>query len=124
MEEIREVFRKKEEEIVDLEVATMELRNYVEQLENQSGIACQCKKIGEVGPKQRTRKLKVLKESPERALWFAKSFGLELVSLKCRDANKYQNYSFKYKLETSNMDAEEQEEGNSNALSDTDNWEI
>ena len=61
MEEIREVFTKKAEEIADLEVATMELRNYVEQLENQSGIACQCKKIEEVGPKQRTRKLKVLK---------------------------------------------------------------
>ena len=59
VEEIREVLRKKEEERVDLEVATMELRNHVEQLGNQSGIACQCKKIREVDPKQRTRKLKL-----------------------------------------------------------------
>ena len=70
------------------------------------------------------RKLKVPKERAACALWFAKSFGLELVSLKFRDANTYQNYSFNYKPETSNIDAEEQEEGNSTALSDTDNWEI
>ena len=60
----------------------------------------------------------------ECALWFKKSFGLELVSLKFRDANTYQNYSFNYKPEISNMDAEEQAEGNSTVLSDTDNSEI
>lgn len=77
VKEIREVLRGKED-IVDLEVTTVELRNYVEQLGKQSGIACQSEKM-EVGPKQRTRKLKVLKERAECALWFAKSFGPELV---------------------------------------------
>ena len=65
------------------------------------------------------RKLKVPKERAACALWFAKSFGLELVSLKLT-----QNYSFNYKPEISNMDAEEQAEGNSTVLSDIDNSEI
>ena len=65
------------------------------------------------------RKLKVPKERAACALWFAKSFGLELVSLKLT-----QNYSFNYKPKTSNMDAEEQAEGNSTVLSDIDNSEI
>ena len=43
----------------------------------------------QVGPKQRVRKLKVLKERADCALQFAKSFSLELVSLTFRDTDTY-----------------------------------
>ncbi len=68
----------------------------MDMLEKQSGLLCQGRKVGELGPKQRSRKLKVLKERAECALWFAKSFGLELAFVKLRDAKAGQSYSFNY----------------------------
>ncbi len=64
--EIQDVLRKKEEEIVELETAEEELRNYVDMLEKQSGLLCEGRKVGGLGPKQRSRK--VLKERAQCAL--------------------------------------------------------
>jgi len=57
-----DVLRNKEDGIVELEAAGKELSEYVDQLERQSGFTCQSKKVGEVGQKQRNRKLKLLRK--------------------------------------------------------------
>ena len=71
------MLRRKEGEIIELEVVGKELREYFD----QSGLTCQSKKVGEDGQKPRKRRLKLPKERAECALWFAKSFGLEVTCL-------------------------------------------
>ena len=46
--EMRDVQRKNEEEIIHLEAAGEELKDYVDQLERQSGLTCQSKKVGKL----------------------------------------------------------------------------
>ena len=116
--EMRDVLRNKEEEILQLEAAGKELRGYVDDLERHSGLTCQSKKEGEVGKKQRQRKLKVLKERAQCALWFAKSLGLELTCLKFKDANSSETYSLDYQTPTSNRAGEEETTETIGELSD------
>ena len=56
---MRNVQRKRKEEIIHFH-SGKELKDNVDQLERQSGLTCQSKKIGEVGQKQRQRRLKLL----------------------------------------------------------------
>ena len=123
--EMRDVQRKNEEEIIHLEAAGKELKDYVDQLERQSGLTCQSKKVGEVGQKQRQRKLKVLKERAECALWFAKSFGLELSSLKFKDVKCNETYVLDYQTPTkSRAEEEETPESSPEELSDHQSSQI
>ena len=75
--------------------------------------------MGEVGQKQRQRKLKVLKERAECALWFAKSFGPELSIIKFKDVKCNDTYSLHYHTPTTSR-AEEKEtpESSPDKLSD------
>jgi len=121
--EMRDVQRNKEEEIIQLEAAGKELKDYVDQLERQSGLTCQSKKVGEVGQKQRQRKVKLLKERAECALWFAKSFGLELSCLKFKDVKSNETYSLDYQTPTTSR-PEEAAETSQEELSESQSSQI
>ena len=56
----------------------------VETLEKRE-LNCQGRKIHEVGTKQKGRRLRVLKNKAQCALWFCKSFGLEISQIKLKD---------------------------------------
>lgn len=123
--EMRDVQRKNDEEIIHLEAAGKELKDYVDQLERQSGLTCQSKKVGEDGQKQKQRKLKVLKERAECALWFAKSFALELSRLKFKDVKCNETYSLDYHTPTtSRVEEEETPESSPEELSDYQSSQI
>lgn len=60
-----------------------ELQHHINALEERLGeVGCNGKKLGELGSKQRSRRLKELKSRAQVALWFMKSYGLELTCLK------------------------------------------
>ena len=86
---------KVEQEISDLTLVNKELAEYVETLEKRDFLNCQGRKIHEVGSKQKGWKVRVLKNKAQCALWFMKSFGLEISEIKLKDA-KGSNYSFDY----------------------------
>ena len=74
-----------EQEISDLKFINQELADYVETLEKRDSLNCQGRKIHEVGTKQKGRRLRVLKNKAQCALWFCKSFGLEISQIKLKD---------------------------------------
>ncbi|CAB3977588.1 Hypothetical predicted protein [Paramuricea clavata] len=86
---------KMEQEISDLTLVNKELAEYVETLEKRDFLNCQGRKMHEVGSKQKGRKLRVLKNKAQCALWFMKSFGLEMSQIKLKDEDG-SNYSFDY----------------------------
>lgn len=118
MKEMSEALKQKEDEIGELQTVNEQLESYIEKIKHQSGLTCQSKKIGDVGSKQRGRKLKQLKERAECALWFAKSFGLEISCLKFKDSENNEDYSFDYQKTPSTSSAEnnpeQSEKDNSN----------
>ena len=74
---IKEVNELKEE-VADLKTENHELADYIQTLERNVALNCQGKTFQEVGKKQKERKLRLLKNKAQCALWFPKSFGLEL----------------------------------------------
>jgi hypothetical protein len=84
-----------EQEISDLTLVNKELAEYVETLEKRDFLNCQGRKMHEVGSKQKGRKLRVLKNKAQCALWFMKTFGLEISQIKLKD-EEGSNYSFDY----------------------------
>ena len=79
-EEMKKEINKLEEEITDLTDVNKELVDYSEALEQRESLKCQGKKMTEVGTKQKGRKLCHLKNKVQCALWFCKSFGLEIIN--------------------------------------------
>ena len=75
----------KQEEITNLTDVNKDLVDYIEALEQRESLKCQGKKVSEVGTKQKGRKLRHLKNKVQCALWFCKSFGLEITQLKLQD---------------------------------------
>ena len=56
-----------------------ELIQHIENLEERLGeVGCTGKKLGDLGPRKRSRKPKKLKSRAEVVLWFVNSYGLEL----------------------------------------------
>ena len=84
-EEMKKEINKLEEEITDLTDVNKELADYIEALEQRESLKCQGKKVTEVGTKQKGRKLRHLKYKVQCALWFCKSFGLEITQVKLKD---------------------------------------
>ena len=84
-EEMEEEINKLEEEITDLKQVNRELADYVEALEEKESLKCKGRKISDVGGKQKGRKLRHIKNKAQCALWFCKSFGLELSQIKLKD---------------------------------------
>jgi hypothetical protein len=115
---------RKDKEIQEHETKRDELMNYIESIENKSGLTCQYKKIGQVKAKQRSRKLKALKDRGECALWFAKSFGLDLTCIKFKDQTSDKNYTFNYDNPSAPSTSESiaeglEEENESESISDS-----
>ena len=81
---IREI-NELQEEITDLKQVNKDLADYVEALEKSASLQCQGKKYNQLGTKQQGRKLRLLKSKAQCALWFCKSFGLELTEIKLQD---------------------------------------
>lgn len=86
-EEMKKEMKDMEEEIKEINEVNEQLKEYIETLEKNESLKCQGKKINEVGSKQKGRKLKHLKNKAKCALWFSKTFGLELDKLTFRDGD-------------------------------------
>ena len=96
-----------------LQTENLELYTYIENIGQDISFDNKSKKIGEVGERQQRRKLKELKTKIEQALWFAKTFGLELDSINLLDENG-SDHTITYKeadhtREYKNLPEEEQE---------------
>ena len=74
-----------EREITDLKETNKALKDYVEILEHKDSLKCKEKTINDLGTKQKGRKLELLKNRAQCALWFCKSFGLDLTNIKLQD---------------------------------------
>lgn len=77
-DEMKNEMNKLGEEITDLKHVNKDLVAYVETLEQKETLKCQGKKLNQLGAKQVGRKLLYLKNKAHCALWFCKSYGLEL----------------------------------------------
>ena len=86
------------QEISDLTLVKKELAENVESLEKIDFLNCQGGKMHEVGSKQKGRKLQVLKNKAQCALWFMKSFGRENSQIKLKDDGGSNN-SFHYAVD-------------------------
>jgi len=84
-EEMKKEINKLEEEITDLTDVNKELVYYIEALQQRESLKCQGKKMTEVGTKQKWRKLRHIKNKVQCALWFCRSFGLEITQVKLKD---------------------------------------
>ena len=82
---MKKEINKLEGEITNLTDVNKDLVDYIEALEQKESLKCQGKKVTEVGTKQKGRKLRHLKNKVRCALWFCKSFGLEITQVKLQD---------------------------------------
>ena len=83
------------EEVCDLKTVNKQLMDYVDTLEKMEYLQCQGKRVQDVGKKQQSRKLRMLKNRAQCALWFCESFGLKLLQISFKD-DKGGNYSVDY----------------------------
>ena len=81
--------------IEQLRTENAQLHSYIEKLGQELNFANNHGKVSEVGERQQCRKLKELKTNIEKALWFAKTFGLELESVNFSDESR-SNHSMIY----------------------------
>ena len=89
-----ECLKEKEKDIAILTEQNQELQRHISALEGRLGeVGCTGKKLGELGLKQRSRRLKELKSRAQVALWFMGSYGLELTCLKGVDQKHGKTYT-------------------------------
>ena len=94
--------KEKGDEIAKLQEKNQELIQHIENLEERLGeVGCTGKKLGDLGPRQRSRKLKELISRAQVALWFVKS--LELNCLKGVDTNQGNQYTIEFDKEDSSI---------------------
>ena len=86
-----------EMEITDLKEANKDLRDYVEILKRNEALKCQGKSVNDLGTKQKGRKLQLLKNKAQCALWFCKSFGLDLTNIRLQDESGC-SYTLEYPI--------------------------
>lgn len=89
-----ECLKEKEKDIAELTEQNKELQHHINALEERLGeVGCTGKKLGELSSKERSRRLKELKSRAQVALWFMKSYGLELTGLKGVDQKHGKTYT-------------------------------
>ena len=96
----------------ELNSENKKLRQYIEQLGQDLEFTNNGAKLTDVGERQQRRKLKELKTNVEKALWFSKTFGLELNAIHFNDASGAERQiSFKENTATSykNLTPEEKQ---------------
>lgn len=102
LKETDEHLKEKDEEIAQLRGQNDELFQHINKLEERLGeVGCTGKKLGDLCQRQRSRQLKALKSRAEVALWFMKSYGLELSCLKGADAKHGTPYTLHFDSEKS-----------------------
>ena len=113
MKEMHGALKEKDDEMAKLREQNAALIQHIDNLEKRLGeVGCTGKKLGDLGSRQRHRKLKELKSRAEVALWFVKSYGLELTCLKGVDTEHGNSYTVDLTNEpsaTPNTDKEEDE---------------
>ncbi|PFX16953.1 hypothetical protein AWC38_SpisGene18745 [Stylophora pistillata] len=89
-----ECLKEKEKDIAKLTEQNQELQCHINTLEGRlSEVGCTGKKLGELGLKQRSRRLKELKGRAQVALWFRRSCSLEVTCLKGVDQKHGKTYT-------------------------------
>ena len=86
---------KMEENVADPSEVNKELSDYIEVRESKEAAqTCTGKKITQVGPKQRGRQLRLLKDKFQCtcALWFSERCGLKLSQVKLNDYKRAHTY--------------------------------
>lgn len=99
------------EEVCDLKTINKQLMDYVDTLEKTDSLQCQGKRIPDVGKKQQSRKLRMLKNRAQCALWFCESFGLKLSHINFKD-DTGGNYSLDYQTPNGSSDLSEDDQCN------------
>ena len=96
-----ECLKEKEKEIAKLTEQNQERFHKINSLrrKNIAEIGCTGKKIGELSSKQRYRRIKDFKDRAQVALWFLKSYGLELTCLKGVDQKQRNTYTINFEHE-------------------------
>ena len=79
-QEMKTAIEEKDEQISNLNSINEDLKIYIDRLEKSTTLLHSGKDISEVKRKERT--LKTLLSRAEAGLWFARSFGLEIKSMK------------------------------------------
>ena len=103
--------KEKDEEIAKLKEKNQALINHIEDLEGRLGeVGCTGKKLGDLGPRKRSRKLEERKSRAKVKLWFVKSYGFELNCLKGVDTNQGNQYTIELDKEYSSIANTEKEE--------------
>lgn len=82
-QEMKVAIEEKDEEISNINSINEDLKIYIDRLENAQNLLHSGKDISEVKKKSRT--LKTFMSRAEVALWFARSFGLEIMSMKVNE---------------------------------------
>ena len=83
--EMKNEINKLEEEITNLKYVNKDLAEYVEALEKKESLKFQGGKLNQIGNKQKLRKIRHLQNKAQCALWFSKSYGLELKYIEFTD---------------------------------------
>ena len=84
-DEMKKEINKLGEETTDLKHVNKNLAAYIETLEQKETLKCKGKKMNQVGAKQMGRKLLHLQNKAQCALWFCKSYGLEVKNIEFQD---------------------------------------
>ena len=82
-------------EIQDLKIQNQNLQNYIEGLGQDLDFSNSGGRLSTVGERQQRRKITELKTKVEKALWFAKTFGLDLQSAIFKDEHG-ENHTLTY----------------------------
>ncbi|EDO33219.1 predicted protein [Nematostella vectensis] len=85
--EVEEEQEKLFKDIETLEDENFYLRKYVDKIQELEEMTNTSKRLDQLKDRQQRRKIKELKTNVERALWFAKAFGLRLASVTFKATN-------------------------------------
>ena len=106
--EMQEALERKEVEMSEslgkLEEKNRELSDYIQELEKKSGFLCHGKKIEQLGERQQRRRIQLLQERADVALWFLKSHGLELSFLTVQELNTGKTHTFQFGNDIETLD--------------------
>ena len=103
--------KEKEKEIAELTEQNQDLLRHINALEERLGEGgCTGKKLGELSSRQRSRRLKELKSRAQVALWFLKSYGLELTCLKGVEQKHGKAYTINFEREQAQEASTEKED--------------
>ena len=97
-------------EVEELTLENKSLKDYVEKLGQDLNFNNGGKKITDVSERQQRRKLSELKTHTEKALWFSKTFGLDIQDVSFVDENgKQHTFSYQSKEKRGYKDLSEEE---------------